>query len=333
MVALARTQDRLAVAFDPDSYRMTLGEHLEELRRRLIWALLGFGVALVVCLLVGKDRLVVFFCRPLLDAQQSFDLSTQLQEQTPGSVFMLYLKVCLITAAALSAPWSLYQLWRFVAAGLYEHERRHLTRYVPLSVTLLIAGMAFVYYLVLPWTLRFFIAFTMSIPAPQLPAATTPNPSVAAAAPGPPTFIQVLDADPAQPQEGRWWLNRVQKRVKFRFGNETRTMHFNPANLVGIQYTLPEYVDMALLMLVSFGVSFQLPLVVLALERVRIVELASLRRGRKYVYFALVFAAAVITPGADVASLVALAVPLCLLYELGVWLAATRLPGDGRRWA
>jgi len=68
--------------------------------------------------------------------------------------------------------------------------------------------------------------------------------------------------------------------------------------------------------------------VVLALERVGIVELASLRRGRKYVYFALVFAAAVITPGADVASLVALAVPLCLLYELGVWLAATRFPRD-----
>jgi sec-independent protein translocase protein TatC len=334
MVALARTHDRLSVAFDPDSYRMTLGEHLEELRRRLIWALLGFGVALVVCLLVGKDRLVVFFCRPLIDAQQSFDLSTQLQEQTPGSVFMLYLKVCLITAAALSAPWSLYQLWRFVAAGLYEHERRHLTRYVPLSVTLLIAGMAFVYYAVLPWTLKFFIAFTMSIPAPELPAAKPPTSAPGVTAPaGPPTFIQVLDADPTQPEEGRWWLNRVQKRVKFRFGHETKTMHFNPGNLVGIQYTLPEYVDMALLMLISFGVSFQLPLVVLALERVGIVELDALRRGRKYVYFALVFAAAVITPGADVASLVALAVPLCLLYELGIWLAATRLPGGARRRA
>src|SRR5829696_1506243 len=193
MVALARTQDRLSDAFDPDAYRMTLGEHLEELRRRLIWALLGFGLALGVCLFVGKDRLVVFFCRPLIEAQQSFDLNTQLQEQTPGSVFMLYLKVCMITAAALSAPWSLYQLWRFVAAGLYEHERKHLTRYVPLSVTLLVAGMAFVYYAVLPWTLRFFIAFTMSIPAPDLSPAAPSGASPALSGPsGPATFIQVV---------------------------------------------------------------------------------------------------------------------------------------------
>ena len=329
MVAFARTENRLSDAFDPDSYRMSVGQHLEELRRRMIWALLGFGVTLVLCLLVGKDRLLLFFCRPLIDAQQSFDLNTQLQEQTPGSVFMLYLKVSMITAAAASAPWSLYQLWKFVAAGLYPHERRHLTRYVPLSVALLVAGMAFVYYAVLPWTLKFFIAFTVSIPMPDLSSAATAT--GAAAPPGPATFIQVTDADPSAPEEGRLWLNRVQKRVKLRLGGQTRTVPFGPANLVGIQYTLPEYVDLAMLMLISFGVSFQLPLAVLALQRVGIVELDALRQARKYVYFVLVVAAAVITPGADPGSLVALAVPLCLLYELGVWLAATRLPGDGRR--
>src|SRR3712207_2923556 len=118
MVAFARTENRLSEAFDPETYRMPFGEHLEELPRRLLWALLGFALALVVCLAVGKDRLLVFFCRPLIEAQQSYELNTQLQEQTPGSVFMLYLKICLITATALSAPWSLYQLWKFVAAGL-----------------------------------------------------------------------------------------------------------------------------------------------------------------------------------------------------------------------
>src|SRR4051812_46110975 len=198
MVALARPQDRLSDAFDPDAYRMTLGEHLEELRRRLIWALLGFGLALVVCLFIGKDRLVVFFCRPLIEAQQSFDLNTQLQEQTPGSVFMLYLKVCMITAAALSAPWSLYQLWRFVAAGLDEHERQHPPRPVPPCVTLLAAGMSSVSYAVLPWTLRFSIAFAMSTPAPALSPAAPSSASSAITGPsGPATFIQVVDADPS----------------------------------------------------------------------------------------------------------------------------------------
>lgn len=328
MVAFAQTENRLSDAFDPDSYRMSIGEHLEELRSRLLWALLGFGLALGLCLLVGKDRLLLFFCRPLIEAQGAFGVNTQLQEQTPGSVFMVYLKVSMITAAALSAPWSLYQLWKFVAAGLYPHERRHLTRYIPLSVALLVAGMAFVYYAVLPWTLKFFIAFTISIPA-ELSGGNGPAGTTAAA--GPDTFIQVVDVDPPAPKEGRLWLNRAQKRVKLHFGGQTRTVQFGPANLVGIQYTLPEYVDLALLMLISFGVSFQLPLAVLALERVGVVELEALRRARKYVYFVLVIAAAVITPGADPGSLLALAVPLCLLYELGVWLAATQLPGERRR--
>src|SRR5688572_26283572 len=247
MVAFAQThENRLSDAFDPDACRMSLGEHLEELRSRLLWALLGFGLALGLCLLVGKDRLLLFFCRPLIEAQGAFGVSTQLQEQTPGSVFMVYLKVSMITAAALSAPWSMYQLWKFVAAGLYPHERRHLTRYVPLSVTLLAAGMAFVYYAVLPWTLKFFIAFTMSIPAPDFSPAEGAAPAAGSGASGPPSFIQVVDADPAAPEEGRLWLNRVQKRVKLHFGGKTKTVQFGPANLVVIQYTLPEYVDLAL---------------------------------------------------------------------------------------
>ena len=70
---------------------------------------------------------------------------------------MVFIDISLISAAALASPWILYQLWQFVAAGLYPHERKYVTRYLPLSIALLISGMLFVYFLVLPWTLEFFI--------------------------------------------------------------------------------------------------------------------------------------------------------------------------------
>jgi sec-independent protein translocase protein TatC len=73
--------------------------------------------------------------------------------------------------------------------------------------------------------------------------------------------------------------------------------------------------------LVVFGLSFQMPLIVLALERTGIADIAALKAGRRYVYFALVVIAAVITPGDVITATMALLVPLILLYELGIWLA------------
>ena len=78
---------------------------------------------------------------------------------------------------------------------------------------------------------------------------------------------------------------------------------------------------MVLGMLIIFGLSFQMPLVVLALERIGIADVSALKAGRRYVYFVLVIVAAVITPGDVITATVALMVPLNLLYELGIWLA------------
>ena len=83
-------------------------------------------------------------------------------------------------------------------------------------------------------------------------------------------------------------------------------------------------------MLLIFGVSFQLPLAVLALERVGIVQIDALRAGRRYVYFGMGIGAAVITPGGDIPTMLLLTVPLIGLYELGIWLArfGTRIGPD-----
>lgn len=304
--------------FDPDHYRMTIGEHLEELRSRLVWGLLGFVIAAGVCLWYGRD-VMTFFCTPLIAAQQKFEISPHVQEKYPGETFMVFIQISLITAAAISAPWTLYQTWRFVAAGLFPHERKYVTKYIPLSIGLLVSGMVFVYYIVLPWTLEFFIAFTLSVPLPNVEPKKPPP--TAQTTQHPPSYVQMMPDDPATPDDGRIWFNTSQGRLKTRAFGSTRVISFGSENLVLSEFELPEYVNMVLGMLIVFGLSFQMPLVVLALERIGIADIKALKAGRRYVYFALVIIAAVITPGDVITATVALMVPLILLYELGIWLA------------
>src|SRR5262245_31203909 len=124
--------------YDPDQYRMTIGEHLEELRFRLIRALLGLLVAFIGCLVFGKTVISVF-CKPLISVLHEYEVNPQIYFTQVSDPFMVYIKISLISAAAIAAPWMIWQLWLFVAAGLYPHERKLVTKYVPLSITLLIA--------------------------------------------------------------------------------------------------------------------------------------------------------------------------------------------------
>src|SRR4051812_11810382 len=144
--------------YDPDDYRMTIGEHLEELRRRMIIALLGLAVSLILCFVFG-DKVFEAFCWPLTRVLKQMGLNPQLHYRELGEGFLVWLQVNLITATAIASPWIVYQLWLFVAAGLYPHERKYVTRYAPMSIGLLIGGMVFVYVLVLPWSITFFLDF------------------------------------------------------------------------------------------------------------------------------------------------------------------------------
>ena len=103
-------------------------------------------------------------------------------------------------------------------------------------------------------------------------------------------------------------------------GGKPRVIPFGPEKLLAPHITLPDYIDLVVGMLITFALAFQLPLVVLALLRIGIIELETAKAARKYVYFAMVIIAAVITPGDVITATVALLVPLCLLYELGIFL-------------
>ena len=301
--------------FDPTQFQMSIGDHLEELRRRIILALLGVAVVGVVCLAVGQ-RLVAIFCRPLFDALQKSDLNPQIFTDQLADGFMVYLKISLIVAVAIASPWVIYQLWQFVSAGLYPHERRAVTRYIPLSIVLLLSGMVFVYFLVLPWSLQFFIRFTVGIPLPPLTHLST---SVVDSTQ--PSFVQTLQGDPANPAESQIWFDASENRLKMYSGGKIRVIPFGSDSLLSTHFTLPDYCDLVLQLLLTFGLAFQLPLVVMALARSGFVDIGTLKAWRRYVYFALCVIAAALAPGDVVTATIALMIPLVLLYELGLFLA------------
>jgi len=304
--------------FDPDSYRMTMGEHIEELRRRILIALVGMAVASAFCFFYA-GKVFAFFCRPMIDELQRQNLNPQFFYSEMGDPFMAYIKVGLVCAAAISAPWMVYQLWQFVAAGLYPHERKYITKYVPLSIALLIGGIVFVYYMVLPLTIRFFISFSDGI---KLPDQTSSHVATTLPAGGLPT-IPVLDGDPASPRTGNFWFNKAEGRLKFFVGDkDLRVIPFGSSNLLSPHFLLPEYISLVLTTMLTFGLCFQLPLVVLTLTRIGIVDVAGLRKMRRYVYFALAVLAATMTPGDVVTAMLALMAPLVLLYELGIFLSS-----------
>ena len=316
--------------FDPDDFRMGLGDHLEELRVRLILALVGFGLALAVCLFFGTT-IISIFCAPLVNTLRDFNVNPQLVDREVGGAFTVYVKISMVCAAAIASPWIVYQLWQFVAAGLYPHERRYITKYLPLSLSLLVGGEIFVFLLVLPWTLQFFIGFSIGVPltwesrtAPATPAITAPlvtGDSPQVVAPAPPLVAPLLDGDPAKPVERQIWYDSFQKRLKVYIDGKIRVLQFGPDNLIAPQYTLDDYIDLVMAMLLTFGLCFQTPLVVLALVRVGILEPETLKGYRRHVYLALAVLAAAITPGDVITATVALIIPLVLLYELGIWLA------------
>jgi sec-independent protein translocase protein TatC len=300
--------------FDPDSYRMTIGEHLEELRWRLILGLGGFFIAAIACMATG-DWIVRMFLRPLIISLERAHQNPQIYYTEVAESFMVYLKVSLICGAAIASPWLLYQLWQFVAAGLYPRERHYITKYLPLSIILLITGRLFLYFIVLPLMMTFFLEFNFGAPDLIRPAHVD-----AAAATQPAYVVPSYDGDPANPVERQMWFDRDQFRLKIHLEGKTNVIPLLSGGLASPLITLATYIDMVVAMLLSFGVAFQMPLVVLALVRIGIVEVPQLKKMRRIIYFSMSIVAAFIVPDV-VTGMVALLVPLILLFEMGLWLA------------
>ena len=222
--------------------------HLFELRDRLIRILLSVGIVFI-CLFPWAKDLYALLALPML---RVLPVGGQMIATDVVGVFLVPMKVTLMLAFLIALPYVLYQIWAFVAPGLYDHEKKLALPLVAASVFLFFVGMAFAYFLVFPTVFGF-----MSRIAP----------------------------------EGVAWMTDIEK-----------------------------YLSFVMTTFVAFGVTFVVPVVVVVLVRMGIVELATLKQWRPYVIVGAFVVGAIFTPP-DVVSQLMLAIPLCLLFELGLIVA------------
>jgi sec-independent protein translocase protein TatC len=135
---------------------MSFLEHLDELRRRIIISLSALIVGFVVAFLF-IDRLFAFIMRPL---QAVLPDGGKLIYTEPTEAFILYMKIAALVGLFLAAPVVLWQLWLFVAPGLYAHEKRFAVPFVLFSTLFFLGGALFSHYVVFPWAWRFFAQFS-----------------------------------------------------------------------------------------------------------------------------------------------------------------------------
>lgn len=295
---------------------MPLGDHLEELRKRLILMIAGLAPFLVVALVVGQ-WVLEFLIRPLQAALRNRGLAAAIQNTGPYEAFGSYIKIALILTILGGSWWVLTQLWMFVRPGLYQTERRFVYILIPLSVTMTTLGVVFMYTVMLPVVLSFFIGFGSSLGA--TPAETIEVPAGVMLG-----DVPVLAGDPPNPQVGQAWVNselkqwRVVTEVSPEGAAKILTSTLQSAE-AGLQqsYRLKEYVSLVLMLSLGFAVGFQMPVVVLLLGWAGIVQPSDLTGIRKFMLMGCLVASAVLTP-ADPLSMVLLAGPLYLLYEFGL---------------
>ncbi|MBU0716618.1 MAG: twin-arginine translocase subunit TatC [Planctomycetes bacterium] len=299
---------------------------MDELRTCMIRALLGMFIGGTVCLIYGREILEVIY-RPLLTVQYANGLQPSLQVLSPTAGFTAYLKIGFFAGLIVAMPWLLFQMWKFVATGLYAREQRFVKLLIPASTGLFVLGVLFLYFIVLPMVLNFFIVFNKAFDMPNLtpigfqswllPEEECPTPSEALAR----TQIPVVREDPVDPAPGEVWVNVVARRLMVKTETGILSGALEPGKsspAMHSQFALDFYISFVLMLALAFGLAFETPIVVFFLAWSGIVTTAAMARGRRYVLFGTVIVAAILTPP-DVISQVLLAVPMYALFELGLW--------------
>jgi sec-independent protein translocase protein TatC len=221
--------------------------HLMELRDRLLYCVYGLGIAaIILAIYPGPSGLIDWVAQPIMAHMPP---GSKLIAVGVFSPFFVPLKVLMMGAVLLALPWLMYQMWMFVAPGLYSHEKKFAFPLIMFGSMLAYIGIAFVQFFVLDKMFEFIQKFT--------PASVSATPDVAS------------------------------------------------------------YVESILGLYIAFGLAFQVPIVVMLLTRFNIVTIEKLKEFRGYFVVVAFVIAAVVTPP-DVISQLALAIPMCILYEVGL---------------
>jgi sec-independent protein translocase protein TatC len=237
----------------PEDPQETFISHLVELRDRLLRAIIAVVVVLLCLVPFAKD-IYAALAAPLVKVLPAG--ATMIATDVTGT-FLVPLKVTLMAAFLIALPYVLWQMWAFVAPGLYHHEKKLAVPVLVSSFLFFLIGMSFAYFFVFPVAFGFFAGYA-------------------------PVGVQMMT-------------------------------------------DIDKYLSFVLTMFIAFGVTFETPVIVIVLVRLRIVSLEKLRAIRSYVIVGAFVVGAIFTPP-DVVSQLLLAIPLWLLYELGILLARFVVP-------
>lgn len=238
---------------------MTLTEHITELRRRIMWSLLAVALGSILAWFLYQP-LLDFLLGPLRATAPDEDLQQALVTLDPLQPFQIRMRLTMYTGIALAMPVILWQVWRFVAPGLYDNERRYGVAFMATGTVLFGIGAA--------------IAF--------------------------------------------WTMPKALEFLQYIGGEDNFTQFYAP----------DKYLRLIVYMMLAFGIGFEFPLVVTTLNMVGAVSTDTLRRIRRYVIVIVAIFVAVATPSGDPISMLALTVPMCLLYEVSIVIGRVR---DRRR--
>ena len=233
----------------------TFISHLIELRDRVLRAVIAVGIAFLPCFYFARD-LYTLLATPLL---AKLPAGSHMIATDVTGAFFVPMKVAMMVAFLIALPVVLYQVWAFVAPGLYQHEKKLAFPLIVTSTLLFFVGMAFAYFAVFPMVFKFVVAYT---------------------------------------PEG-----------------------------VSMMTDINSYLSFVMTLFMAFGVTFETPIAVIILVRMGIVTVEKLREIRPYVIVGAFILGAVFTPP-DVVSQFMLAVPIWVLYEVGIVLAS--MTGKGK---
>ncbi len=330
----AQPNDALVESDPIGEMRMSFGDHLEELRSCVIRALVGVAGGTALAFYFG-DHVLKVLLWPLLVVQSAHGFNPQLQALSPPSTFMVYMKVAFLAGLLAAMPWVLHQLWRFVSVGLYPRERKFVQALVWPSVALFAVGVLFLYFIVLPLMLQFFIVFNRAFPVPDLTPVGVqrwllPEKTTTKTPEGSKELherLRVVDSIPTDGDVGDIWFHSRTGRFVIKTPGGLRSIATEPGaggSIIQSQFALDPYISFVLTLALAFGVAFETPVVVFFLTWTGMVPTETMSRGRRYVALIAVTVAAVLTPTPDLVGQLLLAVPIYLLFELGVLLSRIR---------
>ncbi len=302
---------------------MPLGDHLEELRVCCLRALAGLVLAAGISLAFAEG-ILAYLLRPALVVLRAHGQPAEIQALGPPDAFVMYLKIAFLCGLIISMPWILIQIWRFVSVGLYRNERRFVRTVAPASCVLFACGVAFMFYVVLPIILNFFVSFGEGIKVADVEGNWFQKLAVSAekVAESDESIVlgadvPLLEHDPVKPPEGSVWVNSSRNLYCVQTATGTLTIPMQPAGKIAAiksQFGLSFYVSFVLTLSLAFGLAFELPLVILFVTGMGIVTVDELSRARRYIILGILTGAAILTPP-DVISQLLLAFPMFILFE------------------